>query len=560
MSDTSLILSLPYLQPSQAQKHVTHNEALRLLDVLVQTTVQDRDRTAPPSGPVPGDCHIVAAGATGLWDGQVGRIAHWTGGDWEFFAARPGWQAQVLAEDRAVVFDGLEWSAQEPVLENLDGVGIGTGSDPTNRLAVASAATLLTHDGAGHQLKVNKATSGDTASLVFQTNYSGRAEMGTAGSDAFEIKVSPDGATWSTGLSLDPATGQVGLAGAQTPAAAQQAGGNSRTEGGSPALILHNSTASAGERRVALFNSNNWFAIQTLTDGGGYVSNDYSVYRDANGATFHQWSVQGAPCGRWSEDGLAIGTTNTLKRLYVVEAGDESAVRFKGTHAGYTQNLLEIDSTRAGSADFAFARFTSGSFADAEFKLSGDGNGSCDGSWTGGGADYAEFFEWADGNPDAEDRRGISVVLEGDLVREAAPGEDPVGVISGNPSVVGDGDMDRWKGKYLRDAFGGYLWESYEVVIWSEEAQEGPVEHSYATDAVPEGIVVPDDAQRQTLQRRVLNPSYDPDLPYTPRAERQEWDMVGLMGKLRLRKGQVTGARWVKMRDIDDALEEWLVR
>lgn len=209
MSETSLILSLPYLQPSQAQKHVTHNEALRRLDLLVQTVVQDRDRFSAPVGPVPGQCHIVGGGATGMWAGQTGKIAHWNGTSWEFHAPQPGWQAQVLAEDRAVVFDGLDWSAQIPVLENLDGVGIGTGSDATNRLAVASTATLLSHDGAGHQVKVNKATAGDTASLVFQTGYSGRAEMGTAGSDAFAIKISPDGVNWSTGLSFDPASGQA---------------------------------------------------------------------------------------------------------------------------------------------------------------------------------------------------------------------------------------------------------------------------------------------------------------------------------------------------------------
>ncbi|XHE57044.1 hypothetical protein L0Z66_19950 (plasmid) [Phaeobacter sp. BS34] len=45
------------------------------------------------------------------------------------------------------------------------------------------------------------------------------------------------------------------------------------------------------------------------------------------------------------------------------------------------------------------------------FRLSQTGNGYCDGAWTGGGADYAEFFEWEDGNPDGEDRRGVSVVM-----------------------------------------------------------------------------------------------------------------------------------------------------
>lgn len=63
MPDDSPILSLPYILPTQAQKHVTHNEALRMLDAIVQLVVQDRSRTVPPAYPAEGDRHIVAAGA-----------------------------------------------------------------------------------------------------------------------------------------------------------------------------------------------------------------------------------------------------------------------------------------------------------------------------------------------------------------------------------------------------------------------------------------------------------------------------------------------------------------
>lgn len=56
-------LALPCIMPAQAQKHVTHNEALRMLDTLVQLSALDRDRTVPPSAPADGDRHIVAAEA-----------------------------------------------------------------------------------------------------------------------------------------------------------------------------------------------------------------------------------------------------------------------------------------------------------------------------------------------------------------------------------------------------------------------------------------------------------------------------------------------------------------
>ena len=83
----------------------------------------------------------------------------------------------------------------------------------------------------------------------------------------------------------------------------------------------------------------------------------------------------------------------------------------------------------------------SSNFQDRKFSFRGDGNAYADGSWSGGGADYAEYFEWSDGNTSSEDRRGISVVLDGDKIREATSGEDPIGVISANPSVVGDVDV-----------------------------------------------------------------------------------------------------------------------
>jgi len=205
-------------------------------------------------------------------------------------------------------------------------------------------------------------------------------------------------------------------------------------------------------------------------------------------------------------------------------------------HASYTSPLLNGGSDRAASSSYDFENWYSsysGSF-DLEFRLRGDGNGLCDGAWTGGGADYAEYFEWLDGNNKEEDRRGISVVLDGDKIRETVAGEDPIGVISGNPSVVGDSAWNKWSGKYLRDEFGTYIQEDYEV-----------------TD---------EDGNTVTQQRRKLNPAYDPEAEYIPREQRPEWDCVGLMGKLRIRKGQVTGSRWIKMRDISDSVEEWLVR
>jgi len=211
MPDDTTILSLPLILPAQAQKHVTHNEALAQLDLIVQLAVIDRVLTTAPALPTLGDRHIVAAGASGPWVGQSGRIALYAETGWQFTQPLPGWQAHVLAEGQTAVFDGLVWETLSDGPLTVAQLGVSAVADATNRLVVSSDAVLLNHAGAGHQLKLNKAAAGDTASLLFQTGFSGRAEMGTAGSDGFDIKVSADGAVWSTALGADAATGEVTL-------------------------------------------------------------------------------------------------------------------------------------------------------------------------------------------------------------------------------------------------------------------------------------------------------------------------------------------------------------
>lgn len=203
MSETTANLELPYILPSQAQKHVTHNEALQRLDAVTQLTVT-ATLANPPSDPEEGTCYDIAASSTGAWTGKSGNLAFRQDGDWVFISPKEGWRGWFLAEDKLKIHHGSAWAAYDAI-GTPPSLGINTTADSTNRLAVSAAATLLTHDGDGHQVKVNKAAAGDTASLLFQSGWSGRAEMGLAGSDEFAIKVSPDGSAWTQALSI---TGQ----------------------------------------------------------------------------------------------------------------------------------------------------------------------------------------------------------------------------------------------------------------------------------------------------------------------------------------------------------------
>ncbi len=218
MSQNSARLNLPYLQPSQAQKHVTHNEALRQLDLIVQLSVASINATTPPAVPDQGEIHALGANPTGDWAGQGGMLAAWLDNAWHFVAPDTGWRAWDESSNQMKLWDGGTWIDPPVATQNLNGVGIATGSDATNRLSVRSPATLLSHEGAGHQLKINKASTGDTASLLFQSNWTGHAEMGLAGSTGFSIKVSPDGGSWTDALSLDPATGTASGAAIQSSA------------------------------------------------------------------------------------------------------------------------------------------------------------------------------------------------------------------------------------------------------------------------------------------------------------------------------------------------------
>jgi hypothetical protein len=99
---------------------------------------------------------------------------------------------------------------------DVDKLGINATADTTNRLALKSPASLFDNVGNGHQQKINKAAAGDTASQLFQTGYSGRAEYGLTGDDNFHIKVSPDGSAWKEALMVDRTTGFLGIGAANT--------------------------------------------------------------------------------------------------------------------------------------------------------------------------------------------------------------------------------------------------------------------------------------------------------------------------------------------------------
>ncbi|MCX7568046.1 DUF2793 domain-containing protein [Sulfitobacter sp. F26169L] len=321
MSDLSARLALPYLQPSQAQKHVTHNEALQLLDILVQLTVKAFDVVTPPAAPQAGDVYAIGDAPTGGWSGQAGKLAAFTSNAWIFITPQEGWQAQGSTEPQPRVWRAGSWEAG---LSNLPSLGISADADAFNRLAVSAPATLLSHAGSNHRVKVNKATPADTASLLFQDGFSGRAEMGLAGSNDFSVKVSADGTTWRTPVLLEAGSGDVHLAdgavvieeGAATNALRMRSNGDFRV--GRWAGGVNNGN-------ILLYPNDRWPSISYMS-GSGRVGriyydiqlNDMTVDTGTGDLRFR---ANGPETMRLTADGkLGLGLTSPARQLHLKDA------------------------------------------------------------------------------------------------------------------------------------------------------------------------------------------------------------------------------------------------
>ena len=155
------------------------------------------------------------------------------------------------------------------------------------------------------------------------------------------------------------------------------------------------------------------------------------------------------------------------------------------------------------------------------FKVLFNGQTFADGEYSSAGADYAEMFEWLDGNELSEDRVGRFVALKGNKIILASSNDKPIGVISAAPSIIGDAPM-RWQGKFMNDQWGRPIYEDIEV-RYTETISE--------TDE--NGEVILKEVEKTRIDKvRKINPNYDPNQEYIPRENRKEWDAVGLLGKL----------------------------
>ena len=185
-----------------------------------------------------------------------------------------------------------------------------------------------------------------------------------------------------------------------------------------------------------------------------------------------------------------------------------------------------------------------------------NGNGYWDGAADVGPADYAEYFEWNDGNTLNEDRVGYFVSLVSNTEKIEMSNNNVIGIVSAKPAIVGDSAFFGWQNRYVMDEWGRDLSDEYDMYqikmtgdtddITIYISENDTVYSEYPNLGNPNGVLYNESTddkifiQKTTVKR--INPSYDPTQQYISRQNRPEWSAIGLLGKLRVKTAeQITG-------------------
>ena len=266
-------------------------------------------------------------------------------------------------------------------------------------------------------------------------------------------------------------------------------------------------------------------ALGAFSSSGGTISGDVTI----NGTVAEGVSTQAS--GMYSH---AEGSNTEASGIYAHTEGRNTKATALCTHAGgyFTiaaaprQTVIgENNKESTDSRDVFIIGNGSGDTSRSNCLRVTNVNGVYSNStYKSSGADYAEFFQWFDDNPNNEDRVGLFVTLDGEKIRLAEPEDDYIlGIVSGCPSILGDVYDDNWKGMYETDIYGRPIFEEVEVPA---ETMEVPDPEN------PEQTITKVICKAHKEIRQKLNPNYDPTQEYVPRSERPEWDAVGMMGKL----------------------------
>lgn len=250
---------------------------------------------------------------------------------------------------------------------------------------------------------------------------------------------------------------------------------------------------------------------------GSMVGNYSSTLGNDNIASGHYALAGGTKTTASGFASCSLGYDTLASGAYSYSGGyNTTALAYQHALGHYNNTTNAEPGTNAGTGNgtsFVIGNGIASSTSNA-FRVNDNGQPFGKQGYTTQGCDYAEYFEWFDGNPDDEDRRGYFVTLDGEKIRIAEPGDYILGIVSAWPSVIGNGDED-WLGRYILDDFGACIEETFEYEVTEIDEETG------------EEITV-----TKTGTKWKENPDYDPSIPYIERSKRKEWSTIGMLGVL----------------------------
>jgi len=449
-------------------------------------------------------------------------------------------------------------------------LSIGTGTAEALVIQALNGGSNKTLEELRFTTKTASAT-GDHGKMSFYVDEAEIATIDDGGIDLASGKsFTVNGSALSSGISWDGST----------------ANGVATYKDGDEATVESNLTFDGTTLTVggvaALTSSQLTFADDGLVLWGS--SNTANMRGKAGADGYLRFDTQATERMRIDSSGyVGIGTTTMTGILNTNYTSTNHAHKLEASHASFGAQVIQLNAHRAANSGYTFFGAFSGNTGDLEFNLRGDGNGYADGSWSGSGADYQEFFESADGSALEV---GKSVVMDGDKVRlynaSSDSADNIIGVVrpkadNKNSAVIGNTAWNHWTDKYLTDDWGVYLREDVTVWEWDEvkyadgddipeDKQIGDVKieagSCYERDELAKDAewTSPAGATRSTQSVRKRNPDYDEERTYAPREERDEWNLIGLLGQVQIKANEPTRPSWIKMKQISDSVDLWLVR
>lgn len=443
--------------------------------------------------------------------------------------ARPETWMPTAADVGALASGGTAAAATKlatarTIRTNLASTSAASFNGTANVTPGVSGVLPVANGGTGGS-SVDTSTYAPKASPVFTGSISmGRAAGSKVGSSSVVVGQNceaTNSASYAEGT-LTKATGPNGHAEGATSLASgvtSHAEGSRTTASGICSHAEGQKTTASGDQSHAEGYST------TASGGGSHAEGDYTT---ASEICSHAEGNATIASKFYSH---AEGYYTTASN-YAGHAGGKYSKDMKGG-ADYNNTIGDVMVLGNGTSSSAHSNCFRVTYAGAVYGV---------GSFHTTGADYAEFFEWADGNPDAEDRVGRFVTMDGAKIRTASPGDYLLGIVSGNPCIIGNGDED-WLGRWVHDEFDRFVKEYLEE---DREEIEAPEDEEDRMRLLADPEIREEDGRYYRVTSRVVdhetpswrlkaNPDYDHTQAYVERKDRKEWDTVGMLGVLAVR-------------------------